>query len=82
MEEGETFSYDYPYQSFFMLLVPISTTQCFVEINDIVNDPVPEYFNDNISPCDSNACLACNLFISDQSFKSNLTSRIYKTQTY
>ena len=61
---------------------PISATQCFVETNDIVIDPVPEYFNDNISPCDSNACLTCNSFISDQSFKSNLTGRIYKTQTY
>ena len=40
------------------------------------------FFNDNISPCDSNACLTCNSFISDQSFKSNLTGRIYKTQTY
>ena len=28
------------------------------------------------------ACLTCNSFISDQSFKSNLTGRIYKTQTY
>ena len=61
---------------------PISVTQCFVETNDIMIDPVPEYFNDNISPCDSNACLTCNSFISDQSFKSNLTGRIYKTQTY
>ena len=61
---------------------PISATQCSVETNYIVIDPVPEYFNDNISPCDSNACLTCNSFISDQSFKSNLTGRIYKTQTY
>ena len=61
---------------------PISATQCFVGTNDIVIDPFPEYFNDNISPCDSNACLTCNSFISDQSFKSNLTGRIYKTQTY
>ena len=59
---------------------PISATQCFVETNDVVIDPVPEYFNDNISLCDSNACLTCN--ISDQSFESNLTGRIYKTQTY
>ena len=28
---------------------PISSTQCFVETNDIVIDPIPEYFNDNIS---------------------------------
>ena len=61
---------------------PNSATQCFVEISDIVIDPIPEYFNDNISPCDSNACLICNSFISDQSFKSNPTGRIYKTQTY
>ena len=61
---------------------PISATQCFDETNDIVIDPIPEYFNDNISPCDSNACLTCNSFISDQSFKSSLTGRIYKTQTY
>ena len=26
--------------------------------------------------------LTCNSFMSDQSFKSNLTGRIYKTQTY
>ena len=26
---------------------PISATQCFVETNDIVIDPIPEYFNDN-----------------------------------
>ena len=61
---------------------PISATQFFAETNDIVIDPIPEYFNDNISPCDSNACLTCNSFISDQSFKSNLTYRIYKTLNY
>ena len=53
-----------------------------METNDIVINPIPEYFNDNISPCDSNVCLTCNSFISDQSFKSNLSGRIYKTQTY
>ena len=61
---------------------PISATQCFVETNDIVIDPIPEYFSDNISPCDSNACLSCNSLITDQSFKSNLTGRICKTETY
>ena len=59
-----------------------STTQCFIETNDIVIDPISEHFNDNISPCNSKACLTCSSFVSDQSFKSNLTSRIYKTQTY
>ena len=54
----------------------------FVETDGIVIDPIPEYFHDNISPCDSDACPTCNSFISDQSFTSNLTGRIYKTQTY
>ena len=45
---------------------PISATQCLVETNDIVIDPIPGYFNNNISPCDSNVCLTCNSFISDQ----------------
>ena len=61
---------------------PISATQCFMEPMILSFDPIPEYFNDNISPCDSNVCLTGNLFISDQSFKSNLTGRIYRTQTY
>ena len=52
-----------------------------METNDVVIDPIPEYFNDNISPCD-NAFLTCNSFISDQSFKRNLTGKIYKTQIY
>ena len=36
---------------------PISATQCSVETKDIVIDPIPEYFNDNISPCDSKLVL-------------------------
>ena len=61
---------------------PVSTTQCFVETNDIVIVPIPEYFSDDILPCDSKACLTCSSFISDQLFNSNLTGRICKTQTY
>ena len=82
---GDTIYYKTPSNTFVPICdfdKPISATQCFVETNDIVIDPIPEYFNDNISLCDSNACLTCNSFISDKSFKSNLTGRIYKTQTY
>ena len=61
---------------------PIYATHCFVEKNDIVIDPIPEYFNDNISSCESNTCLTGNSFISDQLFKSDLTGRIYKTQIF
>ena len=61
---------------------PISATQCFLETNDIVIDPIFEHFNDNISLCDSKACLTCSSFVSDQLIESSLTGRIYKTQTY
>ena len=61
---------------------PISATQCFIETNDIVIDPISEHFNDNISLCNSKACLTCSSFVSGQSFKSNLTARIYETQPY
>ena len=57
---------------------PISTTQCFIETNDIMIDPISEHFSDNISPCNSKVCLTCSSFVIDQSFKSNLTGRIYK----
>ena len=60
------------------LINAIFATQYFVETNDIVIEPIPEYFNDNISPCDSIACS----FIRDQSLERNLTDRIYETQTY
>ena len=61
---------------------PISANQCFVETNDIVIDPISEHFNDNISIYNSKACVTCSSFVSDQSFKGNLTGRIYETQTY
>ena len=52
---------------------PISATLCFVETNDIVIDPISEHFNDNISPCNSKACLTYSSFVSDQS--SNLAGK-------
>ena len=85
LKSGDTIYWKTPSNTFVPICYfdkPVSATQCFVETNDIVIDPILEYFNDNISPCDSNACLTCNSFTSDQSFKSNLTGRICKTQTY
>ena len=85
LKSGDTIYWKTPTNTFIPICnfdKPISATQCFVETNDTVIDPIPEHFNDNISPCDSNACLTCNSLISDRSFKSNLTGRIYKTQTY
>ena len=60
---GDTIYYKTPSKTFVPICnfdKPISATQCFVETNDIVIDPIPKYFNDNISPSDSNACLTCD----------------------
>ena len=45
---------------------PISAKQCFVETNDIVIDLISEHSNDNISPCNSKACLTYSSFLSDR----------------
>ena len=54
---SNTFVLNYNYNK------PISATQCLVETNDIMIDPIPEYFNHNISPCHGNVCLTYNSFI-------------------
>ena len=63
---------------------PISVTQCFVETSDIVIDPIPEYFNDNISPCDSNAWKDGYIASSkiDDSSEIESTSEIALSQKY
>ena len=54
----------------------------FVKTTDIVINNLSEYRNNDISPCGKTSCQTCNQFISDQSFKSNLTGKEYKTTTY
>ena len=71
-----------PSNTFVSIFKPISATQCFIETCDIVIDSISKHFNDNFSLCDSNTCLTFTSFVSSQSFESNLTGRIYKSQTY
>ena len=61
---------------------PVASKQCFVKTTDIIITPLSEYLNNDISPCGKKSCQTCNQFISNQSFKSNLTGKEYKTATY
>ena len=42
----------------------------------------PKQYPEKYFPCGKNSCETCNQIISDQSFKSNLTGKKYKTTTY
>ena len=53
-----------------------------MKTTDIIITPLSEYLNNDISPCGKRSCQTCNQFISNQSFKSNLTGKEYKTTTY
>ena len=57
---------------------PVSGNKCYVQTSDIIVNPLTEYLNNDISPCNQASCLTCNIFISDQVFKRNLTGKEYK----
>ena len=60
----------------------ISGNKCFVQTNDIIFSPLTEYLNSDINPCGQTSCRTCNIFISNQVFRSNLTGKEYKAITY
>ena len=41
-----------------------------------------EYLSNDINQCGTTSCHTSNIFINDQSFKSNLTGKEYKTISY
>ena len=70
-------------------LIPVSNSEksvagnnCFVQTKDIIIHPLTEYLSKDINQCGATSCHTCNIFINDQSFKSNLTSKEYKTISY
>ena len=61
---------------------PVAGNKCYVQTKDIVIHPLTEYLSNNINQCGATSCHTCNIFINDQSFKSNLTGKEYKTISY
>ena len=49
---------------------------------DIIIHPLTEYLSNDINQCGAASCHTCNIIINDQSFKSNLTGKEYKTIRY
>ena len=61
---------------------PVAGNKCYVQTKDIIIHPLTEYLSNDINQCGTTSCHTCNIFINDQSFKSNLTGREYKTISY
>ena len=60
---------------------PVSGNKCYVQTKDIVIHALTEYLSNDINQCGV-TCHTCNIYINDQSFKSNLTGKEYKTISY
>ena len=61
---------------------PVAGNKCYVETKDIIIHPLTEYLSNDITQRGTTSCHTCNIFIDDQSFKSNLTGKEYKTISY
>ena len=61
---------------------PVACNKCYVQTKDIIIHPLTEYLSNDINQCGTTSCHTCNIVINDQSFKSNLTGKEYKTISY
>ena len=61
---------------------PVAGNKCYLQTKDIIIHPLTEYSSNDINQCGTTSCHTCNIFINDQSFKSNLTGKEYKTISY
>ena len=61
---------------------PVSGNKSYVQTKDIIIHPLIEYLSNDINQCGTTSCHTWNIFIDDQSFKSNLTGKEYKTISY
>ena len=61
---------------------PVSRNKCFFQTKDIIVNLLTEYLNNDINSCSKASCRTCNVLISDQVFKSNLTGKEYKIMIY
>ena len=57
-------------------------TNSMYKQKDIIIHYLTEYLSNDINQCGTTSCHTCNIFINDQSFKSNLTGKEYKTISY
>ena len=56
--------------------------KCYVQTKDIVIHLFTEYLSNDMKQCGDKSCHTCNIFVGDQTLKSNLTGKEYKTISY
>ena len=56
---------------------PVARNKCYVQTKDIIIHPLTECLSNDINQCGTTSCHTSNIFIDDQSFKSNLTGKEY-----
>ena len=61
---------------------PVVGNKCYVQTKHTIIHPLTEYLSNDINRCGVTSCHTCNIFINDESFKSNLTGKEYKTISY
>ena len=61
---------------------PVAGNECYVQMKEIIIHPLTEYLSNDINQCGTTSCHTCNIFINDQSFKTNLTGKEYNTISY
>ena len=54
---------------------PVAGNNCYVQTKDIIMHPIYQILSDDINQCGKTSCRTCNLFVNDQSLKSNLTGK-------
>ena len=57
----------------------VATNKCYVQTKTIIIHPLTEYLSNNINQCGETSCHTCDMFINNESFRSNLTGKEYKT---
>ena len=61
---------------------PVAGNKCYVQTKDITIHPLTEYLSNDINQFGATSWHTCNIFIDDQSFKSNFTCKEHRTISY
>ena len=61
---------------------PVAGNKCHVQAKDIIIDLLTECLSNDINQRGATLSRTCNIFVTDQSFTSNLTGKEYKTISY
>ena len=61
---------------------PVAGNKCYAQAKDVIIHHLTEYLSNDINQCGETSCRTYSIFVNDQSFRSNLTGKEYKTIRY